>query len=476
MKKDFTLKSILTVMAIILSVSGMYAQDTLRVPDEYANVRHALFALKGGDKTDVTDAVILVAEGDIKTTASFGNIRRAVKVTVIGAGADKTFISGYDEFEGMPFPGEGGRRFLNQNEDSNAGSEFIFKDLGFKRWGFGDGNGGAVVNLLGVDQKITFINCHFENIQAEKGAIVQSNRIENTVTFENCFITNCTSIDRGGMNGLINVSAGALKISNTTFMSNVRNPVTNGDFADEEREARKAGVISLESSADNPLTFEMTDCAFVNNQTVADASDVIQPMISIYPVDGSVTAKLEGNIMIGNLRDGKANDVDIYIDDMDKITWENSDNVLNRSLKREAAESENFVPGEIPGVTESADFTYTHESIMFEMDGDLPKILVDENGVNYVTYEGSGTVGTRITKDMNIKVYPNPSGGMFHVMLPQQLTAANYKVYNSVGALVKSGLLNSNNQVIDMTGSNRGIYILNLDRGGQNIARKLVIE
>jgi hypothetical protein len=272
------------------------------------------------------------------------------------------------------------------------------------------------------------------------------------------------------------VSAGALKISNTTFMSNVRNPVTNGDFADEEREARKAGVISLESSADNPLTFEMTDCAFVNNQTVADASDVIQPMISIYPVDGSVTAKLEGNIMIGNLRDGKANDVDIYIDDMDKITWENSDNVLNRSLKREAAESENFVPGEIPGVTESADFTYTHESIMFEMDGDLPKILVDENGVNYVTYEGSGTVGTRITKDMNIKVYPNPSGGMFHVMLPHQLTEANYKVYNSVGALVKSGLLNSNNQVIDMTGSNRGIYILNLDGGGRNIAGKLVIE
>src|SRR5690554_2521371 len=100
MRKLFTCKSVLSgVVLYVLGFTASAQPDTLRVPEEYANVRHAFFALKGGDKTHVEEAVILVAEGNIVTTASFGNIRRPVKVTVIGAGADKSFISGYDEFE-----------------------------------------------------------------------------------------------------------------------------------------------------------------------------------------------------------------------------------------------------------------------------------------------------------------------------------------------------------------------------------------
>lgn len=476
MKKIFTLKSILTAAALCIIMLGANAQDTLRVPEDYSNVRHALFALKGGDKTTVTDAVILVAEGDIVTTASFGNIRRAVKVTVIGAGAGKTVISGYGEFEGLPFPGEGGRRFLNQNEDSNAGCEFIFKDLTFKKWGFGDGNGGAVVNLLGINQKVSFINCHFDQIQGEKGAIIQSNRAENTVIFENCFISNCTSIDRGGMNGLIHVSAGNLKVSNTTFMSNIRNPVTSGEWADEEREALKAGMISLEGSGETATAFELTNSSFVNNQTVPEASDAIQPVISFYPLAGTISAKLKGNVMICNVRDGKANDVDIYINNMEKITWENSDNVLNRSLKREDVESENFLAAEIPGTTESADFTYIHENIQFEMDGDLPKILVDEHGVNYVSHSAGGTVGLRLTDELSVNVYPNPSTGVINVQLPQPFSEGRYDVYSLAGAKVLSGLIDGNKQVIDMSGTHKGLYILNISGNGMNVSHRVVIR
>lgn len=478
MRKTFTKGGFLASMAIFLLVSGINAQTaTLRVPEEYAHVRDALFALKGGNMTHVTDALILVGEGNIRTTAGFGNIRRAVKVTVQGAGADKTIISGWEDADPLPDIGSGGRRFFNQNEDTNAGSEFIFKDLTFKKWGFGDGNGGAVLNLTGINQKATFINCHFEQIQAEKGAIIISNKVSNVVTFENCFFKDVVSFDRGGMNGMIYVNGGTLVISNSTFMSNSRNPVTAGESFNEERGVRKAGVISLESYLDAPLGFAMTNCTFVNNQTTAAAGDFIQPMISFYPQDGAMEVDLKGNMMIGNLRAGKENDVDIYVDNMDKITWVNSANVMNRALKRVVdGENESFVPAGIPGFLANADYNYTHSSILFEMENDLPKILVDEFGVNYVKYNGQNVGIGNKADNSTITAYPNPSNGFFNILAPHDLKQANYEVYNSIGGLVKRGMLTDDHFIINLSDSNRGLYILRISSGSQNFSQRLIVK
>ena len=476
MKERFTLKSILTVITALLFVVNINAQQkTVNVPGDYTNVNKALIAIKKGNLVDFDDITIMVAEGDIKEGSKFGPVRRKIKITIAGAGAGKTFITGYGDFEPMPAPGEDGKHFFSNAGDENEGSEFIFKDLTFKRWGLGTEIGGAVLNTMGKDQKASFINCHFIEIQAEKGAIIHAGPA-NTVIFDNCFISRCTSIDRNGMNGLINLSnGGTLKISNTTFMSNLRNPVTLGDLANEEGEKRKAGVISLGNSEGSTLNFEMTNCVFVNNQTVAEASNVIQPMISFFPLEGTIVAKMEKNMMIGNLRAGKENDVDIYIDNMDKITWTNSNNVLNKALKRVDTEGVvSFLPAEIPGSSINTEYTYTHANILFEMEGNLPKILVDDQGVNYVSY--SGVVGLKNFNKESIGIYPNPSRDAFNILVPQNLSNAYYEVYTSLGKLVKKGRFNSNNLTIDLSDSNKGLYILRIDDNGRYLSRKLMLN
>jgi len=470
--KNFTQKWILTVVALLVFVLTIKAQQvTVNVPTDFADVNLALIDLKKGTMVDVTDLLIIVAQSDIKTGANFGNFGRAVKVTVKGAGAGKTIIRGYADDEAMPFLGENaGKRFFNQNQPGDEGSEFIFQDLTFKRWGYGNGNGGAVLNFTGGGQTATFINCHFEQIQAQRGAVVNSEN--STVIFDNCFITSSTSFDRNFMTGLIGVKGGTLKVSNTTFMSNIRNPATLGVNFDEEGEKRKGGILSLESSDVANLTFEMTNCTFVNNQTVTLASDVIQPMVSFFPETGTINATLQGNMMIGNRRAGKDNDVDIYIDNMDNITWTSSNNAMNKALKHVTG---SFISAEIPGFDANEAYTYLHENILFEMDNNLPKILVDENGVNYVSYQGLST-STKSFNDLNVSVYPNPSEGNFNVLLPVNLTSAYYEVFNSLGTLIKNGRFNESNLRIDLTDANKGIYILRIKNNGKLFSQKLIIE
>ena len=423
------------------------------------------------------DALILINEGDILTTAGFGNFDRAIKITFQGAGADKSVIRGFSDEETMPAPSEGGgRRFLQMNNAANAGTELIFKDLSFKRWGFGDGNGGAIANIVGQNITLTFINCNFEQLQAEKGAIAQSTNGENTVTFDNCFIGGGTSFDRGAMNGMIYKKGGNLIITNTTFMSNSRNTATTGTESNLDRGAKKAGVISLESSAAAKLTFVLEACMFVNNQTAPAGTNTIQPMLSFYPLDGVMEVSMSGNIMLGNLREGKAKDADIYIADNDKITWDNSGNVMNRAFKRVVdGEAESFVLAEIPGCDINELYHYTHTDIRFAMDGALPKLFVDEFGVKYLDFGDPSSVKI-LNSDNGISVFPNPSQGIFEIRLLEDMKQARYEIYNAIGSLVKTGIFNDSNNVFDVTDSGKGLYVIRVKNENKEYIQKIIVR
>jgi hypothetical protein len=475
MRKLITNKNPLVIVSVFLLMTSVNAQElTVRVPQDQPNVRDAMFYIKG--QTAVMDALILIDEGDILTTAGFGNFDRAIKITFQGAGADKSFIRGFTDEEAMPAPSEGGgRRFLQMNNAANAGTELIFKDLSFVRWGFGDGNGGAIVNIVGQNITLSFINCNFEQLQAEKGAIMQSSNGENTVTFQNCFIGGGSSFDRGAMNGMIYKKGGTLIISNTTFMSNTRYTATTGTESNLDRGAKKAGVISLESSAAAKLIFVLEACMFVNNQTAPAGIDTVQPMISFYPLDGVMEVAMSGNIMLGNLREGKAEDADLYIADIDKITWDNSGNVLNRAIKRVVdGETESFIAAEIPGCDINELYHYTHVDIGFTMDGALPKLFTDEFGVKHLGFADPSNVNFQ-NYENSISVYPNPSQGIFEIRL-EGTNQARYEIYNAIGNLVKSGNLNDATNTFDITNSGKGLYILRINSENKEYIQKIMVR
>jgi hypothetical protein len=287
------------------------------------------------------------------------------------------------------------------------------------------------------------------------------------------------SHDRGAMQGIIYKKGGTLIITNTTFMSNIRNVATTGLENDTDRGSKRAGVISLESSAAGNLNFVMEKCIFVDNKTTEAGKDTIQPMISFYPTDGIIEASMAGNIMIGNGRDGKDNDVDLYIDNLEGVTWSNSGNVMNKVVKHMVdGEVHSYVAAEIPECDINCDYTYTHQDISFGMDGELPEILTDDFGVKYVGFVDwvDPNIGIQNKGGMQISTFPNPSSGIFSVNLPGYANHANYDIYTTTGKLVKSGVITSQNSEIDMTGSNYGIYILKVNSKSTNYFQKIIIN
>lgn len=85
---------------------------------------------------------------------------------------------------------------------------------------------------------------------------------------------------------------------------------------------------------------------------------------------------------------------------------------------------------------------------------------------------------TDVVKPVNeIKVYPNPSNGVFTVSLIDQADSLQYEVYNILGQAVQSGKVDNADNTIDMTGKTNGVYILRLtDAANKTVTRKIVKE
>jgi len=66
------------------------------------------------------------------------------------------------------------------------------------------------------------------------------------------------------------------------------------------------------------------------------------------------------------------------------------------------------------------------------------------------------------SREKDVRIYPNPSQGLFQLVIPEKVRQSKYEVYNSMGRLVKTGYLENNIASIDMNGSSKGTYILRL--------------
>jgi hypothetical protein len=75
--------------------------------------------------------------------------------------------------------------------------------------------------------------------------------------------------------------------------------------------------------------------------------------------------------------------------------------------------------------------------------------------------------------DNNISVYPNPSNGNFNIEIDENLIGAKATVYNILGQKVKDFELKSTiiNQYL-----NKGIYLLQIEKDGNKITQKLIVN
>ncbi|MGD0709922.1 MAG: PCMD domain-containing protein [Bacteroidales bacterium] len=79
----------------------------------------------------------------------------------------------------------------------------------------------------------------------------------------------------------------------------------------------------------------------------------------------------------------------------------------------------------------------------------------------------------------NVNLYPNPASKIVNIQLNNELTGdANLKIYNSLGELVGSEMVNSANSLytIDIAGLQKGFYYVSISNKACHIIKKLLIE
>jgi len=74
----------------------------------------------------------------------------------------------------------------------------------------------------------------------------------------------------------------------------------------------------------------------------------------------------------------------------------------------------------------------------------------------------------------NVGIYPNPNEGLLRVSAGSPVKTI--RVYNSKGALVKQLKAGTKTVVINVSGLESGIYILNIETGKETVSRKIILK
>ena len=74
----------------------------------------------------------------------------------------------------------------------------------------------------------------------------------------------------------------------------------------------------------------------------------------------------------------------------------------------------------------------------------------------------------------NINIFPNPTNGIINITLSDNSNITKYNIYNVAGVLVKTG--NIDNNQLDITSLNKGIYVIKLDNNSSTEFHKLVLK
>jgi hypothetical protein len=75
------------------------------------------------------------------------------------------------------------------------------------------------------------------------------------------------------------------------------------------------------------------------------------------------------------------------------------------------------------------------------------------------------SVGVEELKYNSIALSPNPNLGYFSVKVDYENIGSTYRIYDSLGRAVDSGILSEKSQVIDLLDKPKGLYILRVTNG-----------
>jgi N-acetylneuraminic acid mutarotase len=81
-----------------------------------------------------------------------------------------------------------------------------------------------------------------------------------------------------------------------------------------------------------------------------------------------------------------------------------------------------------------------------------------------IIYDANQTAGMIENNGANlIEVYPNPCQNELHIKVNSTENSTQYKVFNSIGQIVKSGEIEPNNSTINTSGFPQGFYIISIN-------------
>jgi len=411
------MKKIASLICFILFVAGIFAEQTvyyvsptgdntlntgLSAESPFLTIKR-VFEVEVAPSTNA-DILINMAPGTYPTSDIIPTMGRPFKVTILGESATTTIV---ERSTSVPIVNSDFRFFNLQNV--SAGFELIIENITMQNFGNRmDKNwAGGIVMMNGTanGMKATFNQCVFKNNVACRAAILQSSNVTYEVYFDGCYFENCKSFDYGGaatnQEAPIYVSAGKLSIKNCIFNNNSKNPL----FGTTDRNLKKGSLITL-----NPVQAKVTSIlvnnTFVGNK-IGSGNELalsIQPVISI--ADMSVPKKgygidltLLNNLFIENKRSGLLNDVDFYIDPVDVTLTAGTHNVLNKDTTTTGNDYFSRTENSI-----SRNYTFTSAEIDLDMETGLPKLYLNDNGVNYVVARGDSVVAQGISNAINSEV------------------------------------------------------------------------
>mgnify|MGYP000865934892 FL=1 len=80
---------------------------------------------------------------------------------------------------------------------------------------------------------------------------------------------------------------------------------------------------------------------------------------------------------------------------------------------------------------------------------------------------------SKVSRDDNFKIYPNPSSGNFNIEIDENLMGAKASIYNLLGQKIKDFKLNSTTTNQNL---NKGIYLLEIEKDGTKTSKKLIVN
>ena len=104
-------------------------------------------------------------------------------------------------------------------------------------------------------------------------------------------------------------------------------------------------------------------------------------------------------------------------------------------------------------------------------------VVSNQNGCTSIASNAIVITNTGIKEEqqLQVAVYPNPSNGIFHLNLPAG-EVYELKVTDLTGKVILNRKLTGTNAFLDLKGTARGIYLLQLQSEGKTATRKLILE